>query len=77
MLIGMRLFAATMALLSLLYFSKIIFLDLPAELQNNPIVQDIYTGKVAIFMLIPSFIFGGIISIPFSLYLKWKGKNSD
>ena len=76
-MLGMRFFTSAMLLLLLLNFSKIIFLDLPAELQNNAIVQDIYLGKVAIFMLITAFIFAGIIIIPFFLYRKMKGKNSD
>ena len=73
----MRFITSAMLLLLLLNFNKIIFLDLPAELQNNAIVQDIYNGKVAIFMLIIAFIFAGIIFIPFFLYRKMKGKNSE
>ena len=76
-MLGMRFITSAMLLLLLLNFNKIIFLDLPAELQNNAIVQDIYNGKVAIFMLIIAFIFSGIIFIPFFLYRKMKGHNSD
>lgn len=76
-MLGMRFITSAMLLLLLLNFNKIIFLDLPAELQNNAIVQDIYNGKVAIFMLIIAFIFAGIIFIPFFLYRKMKGHNSD
>lgn len=77
LLISIRFFVASMALISLLSLASTVFSELPAILQNNAIVQDIYSGKVAIFMLLPALIFAGIMGILFSLYLKRKGKNLD
>ena len=54
LLISIRFFVASMALISLLSLASTVFSELPAILQNNAIVQDIYSGKVAIFMLLPA-----------------------
>lgn len=40
-----------------------IFSELAPELQNSGVVQDIYTGSVGIYLLIPGLFFAGVAGI--------------
>ena len=58
-------------------FRTTIFSELAPELQNHVVIQDLNSGKVGIYLLIPALIFAGIAGILFSVFLKITGRSSE